>query len=301
MAERKVVNKYYPPDFDPSKLRTFGGRPRNQQIKVRMMLPMSIRCNTCGNFIYKGTKFNSRKEVVVSETYLGMQIFRFYFKCTKCSAELAIKTDPQNLDYVVELGAIRNFEPWRKQDEVAENEKRKRAAEGMGDAMKRLENKALDTKREMDILASLDEMISMKSRCANVEVDAMLGVLKRTSAAKEKKLEEDDQALLKSIVFRTSKDFVRKIEDEDSEDEEDLTRPVKSTIKKRRLREEYFDKPTDSLTKATSLVSIVVVKKAATTYKISAKIVKAKEDQADKNSGLSSLLQNYESSDADDD
>ncbi|KAL3739561.1 hypothetical protein ACJRO7_020901 [Eucalyptus globulus] len=91
-----------------------------------MMLSMSIRCSACGNYIYKGTKFNSRKEVIVGEMYLGMQIFRFYFRCTRCSAELTIKTDPQNSDYDVELGATRNFEPWRRQDEEVENEKRKR-------------------------------------------------------------------------------------------------------------------------------------------------------------------------------
>ncbi|XP_048130186.1 splicing factor YJU2 isoform X3 [Rhodamnia argentea] len=258
MGERKVLNKYYPPDFDPSKLPR-ARRPKNQQIKVRMMLPMSIRCNTCGNYIYKGTKFNSRKEDVIGETYLGIQIFRFYFKCTKCSAELAMKTDPQNSDYVVESGATRNFEPWREQDEVVENEKRKREAEEMGDAMKSLENRTLDSKREMDILAALDEMKSMRSRHATVSVDAMLEALQRTSAAKEKKLEEEDEALIKSIVFHTSKDFVRRIEVEDSEDEEDLSPPsagddesVNRTLKKRKLSEDFLDKPTDSLTEATS-------------------------------------------------
>eukprot|EP00261_Vitis_vinifera_P033022 XP_019074265.1 PREDICTED: coiled-coil domain-containing protein 94 homolog isoform X2 [Vitis vinifera] len=161
MGERKVLNKYYPPDFDPSKLPRIR-RPKNQQIKVRMMLPMSIRCNTCGNYIYKGTKFNSRKEDVIGETYLGIQIFRFYFKCTRCSAELTMKTDPQNSDYVVESGATRNFEPWRAEDEEAESQKQKRDAEEMGDVMKSLENRTLDSKREMDILAALDEMKSMR-------------------------------------------------------------------------------------------------------------------------------------------
>ncbi|KAI8012151.1 Splicing factor YJU2 [Camellia lanceoleosa] len=88
-------------------------------------------------------------------TYLGIQIFRFYFKCTKYSAELTIKTDPQNSDYVVESGASRNFEPWRAKDEEADKEKQKRETEEMGDAMKSLENRTLDSKREMDILAAL--------------------------------------------------------------------------------------------------------------------------------------------------
>ncbi|KAF3586727.1 hypothetical protein F2Q69_00026932 [Brassica cretica] len=144
MGERKVLNKYYPPDFDPSKLPRLR-RPKNQQIKVRMMLPMSVRCNTCGNYIYMGTKFNSRKEDVIGETYLGIQIFRFYFKCTKCSAELTMKTDPQNSDYIVESGASRNYEPWRAEDEAVDKEQQKRDAEEMGDAMKSLENRTLDS------------------------------------------------------------------------------------------------------------------------------------------------------------
>jgi hypothetical protein len=180
MGERKVLNKYYPPDFDPSKIPR-RRQPKNQQIKVRMMLPMSIRCGTCGTYIYKGTKFNSRKEDVEGEKYLGIQIFRFYFKCTKCSAEITFKTDPQNSDYTVESGASRNFEPWREEDEVADREKRKRDEEEMGDAMRALENRAMDSKQDMDILAALEEMRSMKSRHAGVTVDQMLEILKRSA------------------------------------------------------------------------------------------------------------------------
>lgn len=81
-----------------------------------------------------------------------------------------MKTDPQNSDYIVESGATRNFEPWRAEDEEADSLKRKREAEELGDAMKSLENRTLDSKREMDILAALDEMKSMKVCTAVTEL-----------------------------------------------------------------------------------------------------------------------------------
>jgi hypothetical protein len=56
--------------------------------------------------------------LIWAQKYLGIQIFRFYFKCPRCSAEITFKTDPQNSDYTVESGASRNFEPWREKDEV---------------------------------------------------------------------------------------------------------------------------------------------------------------------------------------
>lgn len=43
-----------------------------------------------------------------------------------------------------------------------DNLKRKRDEEEMGDAMKALENRASDSKQDMDILAALEEMRSMK-------------------------------------------------------------------------------------------------------------------------------------------
>ena len=108
--------------------------------QVRMMLPMTVRCNVCGTFMYKGTKFNTRMEDVRGEDYLGIKIFRcaaggracwrrvevqggsrtaallrpapalacprpapasllarsFYYRCTHCSAEFCMKTDPKN-------------------------------------------------------------------------------------------------------------------------------------------------------------------------------------------------------------
>lgn len=37
MGERKVLNKYYPPDFDPAKLPR-GQRKKNNEMKVRRCL-----------------------------------------------------------------------------------------------------------------------------------------------------------------------------------------------------------------------------------------------------------------------
>lgn len=51
------------------------------------------RCKTCGEYIYKGKKFNARKETVQNEVYLGLPIFRFYIKCTRCLAEITFKVE----------------------------------------------------------------------------------------------------------------------------------------------------------------------------------------------------------------
>ena len=52
MSERKVLNKYYPPDFDPSKIPTVKGN-RNATFIIRVMAPCNMRCTTCGEYIYK--------------------------------------------------------------------------------------------------------------------------------------------------------------------------------------------------------------------------------------------------------
>ncbi|CAA3022000.1 Hypothetical predicted protein [Olea europaea subsp. europaea] len=196
MGERKVLDKYYPLDFDPAKI-PCRRQQKNQQIKVRMMLPMSIRCGTCGNYIYKGTNLIPARK---------MSSEKFYFKCTKCSAEITVKTDLQNSDYTIESGATRisNLGVQRMRL-VIDEEKKKRNSEEMGDAMKSLENRTLDSKREMDILAALDEMKSMKMQHSN--------------ETKKRKLEEEDEALMKA-VFKPA--VIRRIDDEDIDDDEDF-------------------------------------------------------------------------------
>ncbi|KAL3659456.1 hypothetical protein V7S43_015448 [Phytophthora oleae] len=196
MGERKVLNKYFPPDFDPS-LVPRRKKPKNEQIEVRMMLPFSIQCATCGEYMYRGKKFNSRKEEVLEENYHGIRIYRFYIKCITCSSEITFKTDPKRGDYVAEHGCQRNFEPWRETEEQEEAALAQRTEEEKGDAMKALENRTLDSKREMDILDALDEIKAINQRHAKVDTDKLLQQHadegKLSKEEQEKQLEEDRQ------------------------------------------------------------------------------------------------------------
>ena len=173
MAERKVLIKYYPPNFDPDRL-IKNKRPKDKQDNVRMMLPMSLRCSTCGNYLYIGTKFNMRKETCLDEDYLGIRIYRFYLKCTQCYAEVTFKTDPKNSDYIVEHGGVRNYEPWRDVQAAEEALKELKENEEEGNAMKFLENKTYDSKREMDILDALDEIKHLNQKKAQVSHEDLL-------------------------------------------------------------------------------------------------------------------------------
>lgn len=218
-----VLNKYFPPDFDPSKVpRGKRVRSEEKQMKVRMMLPMSVRCNTCGNFMYKGTKFNTRMEDVKGEAYLGIKIFRFYYRCTNCSAEFCMKTDPKTADYIVEGGASRNYEPWRDKEQSAADAVAQKEEEEKGNAMKALENRTLDSKREMDILTALDEMRSLKARHETVDTETALAALRRAAAAEEEEQQpvdldaEDEEAVRQMLLHRAG--FVKRLESSSGED-----------------------------------------------------------------------------------
>ncbi|KAF9040615.1 CWC16 protein [Panaeolus papilionaceus] len=208
MSERKVLNKYFPPDFDPELISRRKGPKSTQQV-VRLMAPFSMRCNKCGEYIYKGKKFNARKETVEGEEYLGIKIFRFYIKCTLCSAEITFKTDPKNTDYTAEHGASRNFEPWRDEEEGKEEDRLAKLEEEENNPMKALENKTVDSKREMDILDALQDIRARNAR--NERVGNSTDIIDRldhlhdveTEEEKERKrLDEEDEKLIKEIFSK---------------------------------------------------------------------------------------------------
>lgn len=229
MGERKVLNNYISPDFDPSIIPKFK-RNKDRIQEIRMMLPFSMQCNTCGEYLYRGKKFNSKKEDCKGEDYMGIRRFRFYIKCSVCSAEISFKTDPKNTDYECESGASRNFEVWRDAEQAKEEVSKEREEEDANDTMKALENRTLDSKIEMDVLDALDEIKAINQRHERVDTTAALAALQKKSTAGSVQLTNgltaEDEELVKSIKFKSgapSSAVATASSNEDGEGESTLT------------------------------------------------------------------------------
>ncbi|KAJ5469901.1 hypothetical protein N7530_007258 [Penicillium desertorum] len=205
MAERKVLSKYYPPDFDPSAIASSSKRSRKDgkaESKLsasRLMTPFSMKCTHCGEFIPKGRKFNARKQTL-DERYLSIPIYRFHIRCTRCSGEITFRTDPKNNDYQCERGAKRNFEVWRDEtDEKYNDETEQQTLDRLErehgakeeqlerDKMAELEDKMLDSKREMQIADALDEIRTRNARIERNEARAGDAAI----ATVQEKIDED--------------------------------------------------------------------------------------------------------------
>ncbi|KAK6027798.1 hypothetical protein OSTOST_06169 [Ostertagia ostertagi] len=187
-TERKVFQKYYPPDYDPTKLpRAKGTRAR--QFVQRVMTPFNMQCNTCHEYIYKGKKFNMKRETVEGEDYLGLRLFRFYFKCPNCLAEITFKTDLENCDYQNEHGATRLFEAMKLYQD-AEKAREAQEEEDKKDPMKMLEKRTMLSRAEMEAMVlSIPEQIKLQ--------------------------EEEDEALIRKVYGKTADGkIMKRIEDD---------------------------------------------------------------------------------------
>ncbi|XP_072338850.1 splicing factor YJU2 isoform X2 [Scyliorhinus torazame] len=303
MSERKVLNKYYPPDFDPSKIPKLK-LPKDRQYVVRLMAPFNMRCKTCGEYIYKGKKFNARKETVQNEVYLGLPIFRFYIKCTRCLAEITFKTDPENTDYVMEHGATRNFQAEKLLEEQEKQIQKEREDEELNNPMKILENRTKDSKMEMEVLENLQELKELNQRQANVDFEGMLLEYQKYEEDRKRKQEEDDEREMKSML--ESAHTKRILEDSDS-DEEPLKPPCKLKPKvppkptdilnentdrpNKKLKPESWEKSVGKLTGNPHL-SGLVVKKAQTKKADSSNLSKSDSVQKDCPTRLVTEIQN---------
>lgn len=172
---------------------------KNRQYTVRLMAPFNMRCVTCGEYIYKGKKFNARKEDVEDQTYLGIRIYRFYIKCTRCLQEISFKTDPRNTDYEIEAGATRNFMALKLAEEQAKKELDELKEEEASNPMKLLENRTQQSRNEIELLESLEELKDLNRRQRNVDYDEMLMQYntEETEREREERLQQLDEELIK--------------------------------------------------------------------------------------------------------
>nr|SVE86456.1 EOG090X0G3U [Daphnia similis]SVE87083.1 EOG090X0G3U [Daphnia similis]SVE87707.1 EOG090X0G3U [Daphnia similis]SVE88338.1 EOG090X0G3U [Daphnia similis] len=231
MSERKVLNKYYPPDFDPSKIPRVR-QAKNRQFTVRLMAPFNMKCKTCGEYIYKGKKFNARKEDVENENYLGIRIYRFYIKCTRCLSEISFKTDPQSTDYVVEAGATRNFMALKLAEEQAVREMEAEKEEERTNPMKLLENRTKASRGEIEMVETLEELKELNKRKVVVNFDDMLHRYdeeRQSEVEAAAAAEIEDEQLIKSVFGERTEDgtIVKRLVDDGGSSSDEDKRPKK--------------------------------------------------------------------------
>lgn len=185
-----------------------------------------MRCKTCGEYIYKGKKFNARKEDVEGDDYLGIRIYRFYIKCTRCLQEISFKTDPKNTDYEIEAGATRNFMALKLAEEQAQREEDEEKEEEATNPMKLLEKRTLQSKQELELLESLEELKDLNRRQQTIDYDQMLQQFdtETTRQRTEQEQEELDEKYIKS-VFGKRQSAGTVVEEEIEEIEEENTEP----------------------------------------------------------------------------
>lgn len=129
---------------------------------------------------------------------------------TLCSAEITFKTDPKNTDYAAEHGASRNFEPWREERIVEEEDRLAKMEEEENNPMKALENRTVDSKREMDILDALQDIRARNARNERVgqAVDLVARITPEEVETEEdlerKRAEEEDEKLVREVFSKVS-------------------------------------------------------------------------------------------------
>lgn len=240
MSERKVLNKYYPIDYDPRRLpRQKGmGNIEDKIMVIRTMAPFHMRCKTCGNYIYRGTKFNSRVETVKGERYLGtIPIRRFYIRCPKCVATITFKTDPENQDYAMESGATRNFEANRMWQLMEKREIEAVAEEERTNPMVALENRTAKSNQQMIMQENLEELYELaekigsgkgemtKQKALDIILDA------KAKDAELLKMSLEDATTKIAEMQKEFRDEAARLGEDAEEDEDDAQVQVRDILK----------------------------------------------------------------------
>ncbi|XP_043550988.1 coiled-coil domain-containing protein 130 homolog [Chiloscyllium plagiosum] len=207
MGERKGVNKYYPPDFDPAKhgslnkyrnshpLRERARKLSQGILIIRFEMPYNIWCDGCGKHIGMGVRYNAEKKKVGN--YYTTPIYRFRMKCHLCVNHIEMQTDPANCDYVIVSGARRKEERWDMKDNeqilTTEHEEKKLLET---DAMYKLEHGVSDQEKLKIAIPTLSDIQEMQNAWKDdFAMNSMLRKKFRDEKKVLKEVEEKDEAL----------------------------------------------------------------------------------------------------------
>lgn len=251
MSERKAINKYYPPDFNPleaeNALRKTSKKLKTKQrdaITIRLMTPFSIRCSKCSEYIAKSRKFNGKKEALPEKYLDTVKIYRLSIKCPRCNNMISFRTDPKTADYVMECGGVRNYT--KKSSENVNVESVDETLERLVKERKRLETEKISGKGD-------DKMKVLEERLAKIqseqEDDEELEIMKQMASNKMKR--EQELRMTKEVTF----------EEREQDQKQDLDHDLD------KLAEEAFNKRSQVTTrqpkinKRPSLATKMVLKK----------------------------------------
>lgn len=176
MSERKAINKYYPPDYNPLEAekaaRKLSKKLKNANkdvVSIRLMTPFSMRCIKCEEFLPQSRKFNGKKELLPDRYLNNIKIYRLTIRCPRCANAISFRTDPKSADYVMEAGGVRNYikkdEEAKKGKDETIDETLERLAKEQEEEEKekeKIENKNLRTKHNNtgeDKMAALEERL----------------------------------------------------------------------------------------------------------------------------------------------
>lgn len=202
MGERKGVNKYYPPDFNPEKHgslnRYHNSHPLRERARklsqgiliIRFEMPYNIWCDGCKNHIGMGVRYNAEKKKVGN--YYTTPIYRFRMKCHLCVNYIEMQTDPANCDYVIVSGAQRKEERWDMEDneQVLTTEHEKKQKLEM-DAMFRLEHGEADRSTLKKALPTLSHI--QEAQSAWKDDFALNSMLRKRFREKKKAMQEEEE------------------------------------------------------------------------------------------------------------
>lgn len=229
MSERKAINKYYPPDFNPLEaealLRKSAKKLKTKQrdaITIRLMTPFSIRCTKCSEYIAKSRKFNGKKEVLPEKYLETIKIYRLSIKCPRCNNMISFRTDPKTADFVMECGGVRNYSKVQGQDSRVES---------VDETLQRLVQETNEAESERLSGRGEDKMEALEKRLAQIQRE-----------------QEEDEALERTRLSRMKmQQREQQLRDRDAaaveEDERDLDKITEEAFNRRQDRPEQPDVP----------------------------------------------------------